>query len=289
MTNAPWRMACGPAGRSAAGHDGAYRNWAFIGHSLRETFGDPLFVRAQRGIVPTSRALALVEPLRRVMGGIDAIFQPPEFLPEQAQSQFTIAATDYALRAVVLPFVAALRSRAPGIRVAAVGLEDDTVQMQLERGDIDVALLTPDSMPGDLHARRLFDERYVCALRAGHPAAGAGGLTLDAFCGLDHVLVSYRGSAFRGVTDAALEQLGRRRKVALSVSSFLILPELLRASDMAAVVPERLVSGIAGIDLFDPPLAIPGFTKTAAWHERTHHDIAHRWLRELMFDACQGS
>ena len=289
MTNAPWRMACGPAGRSAAGHDGGYRNWAFIGHSLRETFGDPLFVRAQRGIVPTSRALALVEPLRRVMGGIDAIFQPPEFLPEQAQSQFTIAATDYALRAVVLPFVAALRSRAPGIRVAAVGLEDDTVQMQLERGDIDVALLTPDSTPGDVHARRLFDERYVCALRTGHPAAAAGGLTLDAFCGLDHVLVSYRGGAFRGVTDTALEQLGRRRKVALSASSFLILPELLRASDMAAAVPERLVSGIAGIDLFEPPLAIPGFTKTVAWHERTHHDIAHRWLRDLMFDACQDS
>ena len=252
---------------------------------LRDTFGDPLFVRARRGIVPTDRALLLEAPLRQVVHGIDALLQPAEFIPAQAQLRFTVAATDYALRAVVLPFIALLKERAPGIRVAVVGVEDGIVHAQLERGDVDVALLTPDSTPGDLHARRLFDERYVCAMRAGHPAARRK-LTLERFCALDHALVSYRGGNFEGATDAALGQLGMRRTVSLSVASFLILPEVLRASDMVAVVPARLVAGMEGLAVRAPPLEIPGFTKTLAWHGRTHRDPAQRWLRELLAEAC---
>lgn len=252
---------------------------------LRDTFGDPLFVRARRGIVPTARAMALVAPLRQVVLGIDALLQPARFVPEEATLRFTIAATDYALRAVVLPFVALLKERAPGIEIAVVGVADDRVLAQLERGDIDMALLTPDSTPGDLHARHLFDERYVCAMRSGHSAA-RGRLTLDRFCALDHALVSNRGGGFTGATDVALERLGRRRTVSLSVASFLILPEVLRASDMVAVVPARLVAGMPGLAVREPPLEIPGFTKIAVWHERTHQDPAHRWLRELMLEAC---
>lgn len=77
-----------------------------------------------------------------------------------------------------------------------------------------------------------------------------------------------------------------RRRVTLSVKRFLILPEILRASDMVAIVPYRLVAGVEGLRLLEPPLEIPGFTKIAAWHERTHRDPAHRWLRELLFATC---
>jgi DNA-binding transcriptional LysR family regulator len=253
---------------------------------LRETFDDPLFVRAQRGIVPTERALGLALPVKTVMGGIGALLQPAVFEPASAGLTFTIAATDYALRAIAVPFLTALKQRAPRIRVALLALEQALVHTQLERGEVDLALLTPDSTPEDLHARRLFEERYVCVLRADHPAARGGRLTLEQFCALDHALVSYDGGSFHGVTDAALEKLGLARTVSLSVQSFLILPELLRASDLAAVLPARLVAGLPGLAVIEPPLAIPGFTKTAAWHERTHADPAQRWLRELLFESC---
>lgn len=252
---------------------------------LRESFNDPLFVRAQRGIVPTARALALAAPVKAVLANIDALLQPPDFDPLQSTLTVTIAATDYALRAIALPFLALLRERAPHIRVALAPVERLLGQGQLERGEIDLALITPDTTPPELHARALFDERYVCVMRAGHPAA-QDELTLDRFCALDHALVSLTGARFEGVTDEALARLGRRRRVALSVASFLILPEILRASDLVAVAPSRLAQGVDGIVVREAPLAIPGFTKVMAWHERSHHDPGQRWIRELLVQAC---
>jgi len=253
---------------------------------LRESFDDPLFVRAQRGIVPTQRALDLAQPVKQVLADIEALLQPPVFDPASATLTVTVVATDYALRAVALPFVAAVKRQAPHIRVALIPVDSDQqVLARLERGEIDLALMTPESTSPDLHVRRLYEERYVCVMRAGHPAAREE-LTLDRFCGLDHALVSYTGGGFAGVTDEALAQLGRQRNVTLSVKSFLIVPELLRTSDLVAVVPSRLVAGLEGLAVLEPPLPVPGFTKLVAWHERTHRDAGHRWLRELLFATC---
>ncbi len=255
---------------------------------LRESFDDPLFVRTQRGIVPTIRALELAAPLKQILGEIDVLLRPQAFDPATAELTLTIASTDYALQAVVLPFLEALRRKAPGVRVAVVPVQDALLQTQFERGEIDLALVTPDSALPELHARRLFDERYVCVMRARHPDAQGGALSLERFCELDHALVSYSGGSFRGVTDEALARLGRERRVTVSVTSFLVLPRILKSSDLIAVVPERLVARSQGLATLEPPLEIPGFTKTVAWHERTHRAPAHRWVRELLFRTCDA-
>lgn len=114
-------------------------------------------------------------------------------------------------------------------------------------------------------------------LRADHPDAQVP-LSLDRFCALEHILVSYEGESFWGVTDDALAKVGRKRRVGLSVSSFLVLPEVLVVSDMIAVVPSRLArarvnlrAGAAGGDSRFLP-------KSMAWHERNHRDPAQQWL-----------
>ncbi|UPG90217.1 LysR family transcriptional regulator [Luteibacter aegosomaticola] len=257
---------------------------------LRETFSDPLFARTGRGIVPTSRALELAVPLKQVLAGAAALLQPAVFEPATATASMTIAATDYALRAVAVPFIAALKAKAPHVRLALIPVDDRQVHGQLERGEVDLALVTPDGLAPDLHARHLFDEHYVCALRAGHPAIrGNRRLTLKRFCELDHALVSYSGGSFRGITDETLDRLGMHREVTVSVKSFIVVPDVLRATDMVAVLPSRLVTDVDGLVVCAPPLEIPGFTKMAVWHERSHHDPAQRWLRSLLFETSQGN
>ncbi|WP_321963399.1 LysR family transcriptional regulator [Paraburkholderia sp. J7] len=258
---------------------------------LRESFGDPLFVRSQRGIVPTERALQLAAPLKQVLSEIEQMLQPQAFAPAEAEMTLTLASTDYALRAVVVPFLARLRESAPGVRAVIVPVQHERLQAQLESGDVDMALITPETAPADLHARRLFDERYVCVMRADHPAA-ARRLTLERFCALDHALVSYAGASLSGVTDEALARVGRARRVTVSVNSFLVLPDILLTSDLIAVVPSRLVKdargSAQGLAVIEPPLEIPGFTKTLAWHERTHRSPGHQWVRALLFETCEA-
>lgn len=253
---------------------------------LQESFGEPLFVRSQRGVQPTLRALGLASAIKRILADVEVLLRPSSFDPETAVFTITVAATDYALQAIVLPFVAKLRVLAPGIRLATRPIDNDRIAQQFDRGDLDLALMTPETAPLDLHARRLFDESYVCAMRSDHPDAGTLAISLDRFCALDHALVSLAGDSFWGVTDDALVQIGRARRVTLSFHSFLAMAEVLRTTDLIAVVPRRLTVNSRGLAAREPPVAVSGFTKLAVWHGRTHHDDGHRWARALLFKTC---
>ncbi|MEC9433155.1 MAG: LysR family transcriptional regulator [Pseudomonadota bacterium] len=253
---------------------------------LREAFDDPLFVRTQRGILPTPRAEALAEPLAAVLGGIEALLQAEAFDPARAELTLSVAATDYAQRAVLLPFLDRLRREAPGARLSVRPVAPDFAR-SLAEGELDMALVTPEMAPGTLRSRRLFDETYLTLLRADHPRRQEVA-TLDGFCDLENAIMSHDGAAFAGATDAALKTLGRRRRVVASVPNFTILIDLVRRSDMIAVVPSRLAREETGVANVRPPVEIEGFRKILVWHERLQHDPAQIWLRQLIAECASG-
>lgn len=252
---------------------------------LRDSLDDPLFLRAQTGIVPTTRAEELAPSIRRILSDIGGMLKPPVFDPATAEFTVSLAATDYALHAVVLPFLPTLRAKAPGIRVAIHPAESGHSQSRFEKGEVDLALITPETAPLNLHARHLFDETYVCAMRREHPDAGQETICLDRFCALDQVLVSLSGERFHGVTDIALANVGRQRRVVLSVTSFLVLVEILKTTDLIAIIPNRLAQHDASLSTMAPPVPISGFSKIAVWHDRIHRDPGHRWFRSQLFEA----
>lgn len=254
---------------------------------LRDYFNDPLFIRTHKGMVPTLRALELGGPVKQILTEISILLKPVDFDPVRAELTYTLAATDYALRAVIAPLMLALKQRAPLIRVAVRSYDSERIFHQLERGDVDLALLTPQTTPVDLHSRALYQEEYVCVMRAGHPLAAKGSLTLEQFCAQEHILVSNEGR-FWGGTDEALAEKGLTRRVGMSVNSFLALPELLRLTDMIAVVPYRLAYHHDYLVIMKTPLAVPGFIKSMAWHERAHRNVAHQWIRALCVEVSQN-
>lgn len=255
---------------------------------LRDYFGDPLFIRVQSGMIPTLRASELAGPVKQILTDISVLLAPADFDPASAQLTYTIAATDYALKAVIVPLIAVLKKRAPNIRVAVRSPDNDRLFQQLEHGDIDLALLTPQTTPAALHSRPLYQENYVCLMRCDHPAAAAGFITLEQFCAQEHILVSGQGG-FWGATDEALAKMNLTRRVGMSVNSFLVLPEILRMTDMIAVVPQRLAGNSDHLAVMAVPLEVPGFTKSMAWHERAHRDPAHQWIRALCAEVSQHS
>lgn len=255
---------------------------------LRDYFGDPLFVRTSHGMVPTLRASELSVPVKQILTDIAILLKPMQFDPMTAELTYTLVATDYALKAVVVPLIAALKQHAPRIRIAVRSVDSERMYQQLSRGEVDLALVTPQTTPDDLHGRALYQEEYVCVARCHHPLAAASEMTLEQFCEQEHILVSTEGR-FMGVTDEALAELSLTRRVGVSVNSFLVIPDILRSTDMIAVVPGRMVPVDSDLAIIPLPLNVPGFTKSMAWHERTHRDPAHQWIRALCVEISQHS
>ncbi|MFS1701374.1 LysR family transcriptional regulator [Alteromonas sp. AMM-1] len=249
---------------------------------LRESLNDPLFVRSQHGIVPTVRAKELASPIKKVLSELDTALQPPVFSPQTSALTFSMAGTDYSLSAIILPFIKTLNALAPDIRIATHFIRDDQIFQQMEKSLIDVAFMTPETAPGDLKGKVLFNEEYVCIMSVNHPLATQQQLTLDAFCNADHAIVSYQGGAFAGITDQVLKEKGLARKVAISVPSFLVLMELIQQTQLIAVAPKRLVTNNINIKTMELPITIPGFTKYMVWHESTHLSPAHQWIRQQL-------
>jgi DNA-binding transcriptional LysR family regulator len=248
---------------------------------LRDLFGDPLLIPAQRGMIPTARALELQEPLHQALEGVRAVIaERVPFDPASADLVVTIAASDYIQYAVLLPLMLVLKREAPMIRLAWRALDGRLVADQAERGEIDLAIMTPETGPDLLRSRKLFDERYVCIARRDHPRVHRS-LDLDTFAALEHVVVSPRGGRFTGPTDVALEAHFLSRRVAMSVASFLMVPEIVARSDMIALVPKRLIRDHDDrLVVCEPPIPVTGFAIGMLWHDRNTAHPPQRWLRD---------
>ncbi|MCU9950984.1 LysR family transcriptional regulator [Pseudomonas sp. PDM13] len=252
---------------------------------LRGIFDDPLLLPGPRGMRPTARAEELREPLRQALESLERAVAPASpFDPAQARDTWRVAATDYGESAILLPALAGLRAAAPGTRIAVVEMVPSRIAKQAELGDIDLAFHTAEGSPLNLRRRTLFAERYVLAGRAGHPRLKRRP-TLKQFCTLDQVIVSPDGGGFSGVTDDALAQHGLARRVVLSVPHFLFLRSVLESTDLVAMLPERLVGNSGTLQVVDAPLEVPGYEMAMLWHERSHRDPAHQWLREQIVKA----
>lgn len=249
---------------------------------LRDNFDDPLFVRARRGIVPTPRAEALAMPVKQALADIETLLQTNDFDPATAEQTITVAGTDYSMRNILVPFLKVLREAAPGMRLRMLSIDDATIETQLERGDIDLALMTEATSPESCLSETLFSEHYVCVMRDDHPLSSELPLSLNAFCQAPQALMSYVDGALSGDTDRALQEQGRSRHVAVSVPNFLVLCEVLRNSDLIAVLPSRIAEHTPDLSISPTPLEVSGFSKTMVWHQRTDNDTPLIWVREQL-------
>ncbi|MBU6953426.1 LysR family transcriptional regulator [Hahella sp. HN01] len=247
---------------------------------LREYFDDPLLLPGPRGMRPTARAEELREPLRLALASLaEAVAPTRDFDPSVASHTWRIAASDYSESTVLQPALPGLRELSPDSRLAVLDIVPAMLARQAERGEVDLIFHTTEDAPRGLHQQALFQERYVLVGRAGHTKLKRKP-TLNQFCRLEHVIVSKDGGGFYGATDEQLAKSGLERRVVLSVPHFLFLREVIATSDLVAMLPSRLVADNDKYRVVEPPVEIPGFEMSMFWHERSHRDPAHEWLRE---------
>lgn len=248
---------------------------------LRVYFDDPILIRTSQGMVPTNRAAALAEPLARIIGEIENLVQPDEFVPAELETVFKIGTTDNSFRSVGIPFAAKLQALAPKTRVAFFNLRREEMEEKLAQGQLDAAIAAHTAAPENLRYKKLYHEHFTCAMREKHPVLQEE-WTVDAFCRQTFALGSFFGGSFSGAIDRDLAKIGKSRTVALSVQNFALIPDLLRQSDLLAVVPSRLVQKGDRLATLPLPFESQGYDKLLLWHERAHFDVVQQWMRGVM-------
>ena len=252
---------------------------------LRELLDDPLLSPALhgRGMVLTPRALALKAELVAPFSALAAALSPPpRFDPLSSKHTFRIIANDNSAAIAGSSLVMRLQgSDGAGIRLAFLHLDRHRFAEQLENGEADVVLASEAlvSKQPSLVTRVLLRDRFATARRRGKPSQTRP-FDVDAFCSLDHVMISPSGG-FNGPIDEALAALGRARRITVSVPTYLLAVSLVARTHLVATLPSRLLSGFGDIlDVLETPLDLPPFNLAMGWHPRMQTDAAHVWLRE---------
>lgn len=253
---------------------------------LREATGDPLLVRAGRGLVPTPRALELRERVGQLVQDTEAVLRPAEKLDIRRLARtFTLRTREGFVENFGAGLIARAGEEAPGVRLRFIQkLDKDSLLLRNGTVDLETGIVA-NTMGPEVRAQALFRDRFVGVVRSGHPLAD-GEVTPTRYAAGKHIGVSLRGHS-TGPIDAAMGPFGLEREIVTIVGGFQTALALARSSDLVATVPERHTGNLrAGMHSFPLPIPMPEFTVSLLWHPRFHADPAHRWLRELVLDSC---
>ncbi|MGY2255051.1 LysR family transcriptional regulator [Pseudomonas reactans] len=253
---------------------------------LRETTGDPLLVRAGRGLVPTPRAVALREQVSRLVQEANAVLRPVQSLDmAQVARTFTLRTSEEFVENFGPALLARIAQDAPGVRLRFINkIDKDSTLLREGSVDLETGVVDPTASP-EVLTQALFRDRLVGVVRSGHPLS-RGDVSVERYAAGQHVYVSRRGQD-RGQIDDALEAQGLTRQINTVVAGFATAIALARDTDLIASVPERYTAHQRqGLHSFALPLALPTFTVSMLWHPRLDADLTHRWLRGCLREVC---
>ncbi|MBV8047176.1 MAG: LysR family transcriptional regulator [Paludibacterium sp.] len=253
---------------------------------LRAVTGDPLLVRAGRGLVPTPRALALRDQAARLVEDVEAVLRPA-LAPDLAllARTFTLRTSEGFVENFGPALIARVAADAPNARLRFMQKVDkDSAPLRDGTVDLETGVVDETSGP-ELRVQALFRDRFIGVVRQGHPLS-QGGITPARYAEGLHISVSRRGRD-TGRIDDALAALGLTRRVSTIVGGFATALALARATDLIASVPERHTGNLRdGMVSFPLPVETPPLTVSMLWHPRLQADPAHRWLRDCVRAVC---
>jgi len=255
---------------------------------LRLMLQDQLFVRERYGIQPTPIALQLAPIIAEAIARLDdAVLGQQDFDPAKAERVLTIAPNGYVEFVLVPAIVARLQETAPGIKLRLTPYGNDLVETGVVSGTTALVMGRIVDPPDNLVVQHVMDEGLACIVRADHPDVGDS-ITREQFERLKHVNVMPPGRMRAGLFQA-LSQQQLKRDVAISVTNFFAVSEMVAVTDYCATLPNLICRRLAQdprLKVLPAPVDLGTFPVEIAWHVRYRNDPAHRWLRALIGDVA---
>ena len=262
---------------------------------LRFLFADPLFVRRDRGMEPTARALELAGPIHGALADISqTLTQQTRFEPLTAHATVKIATIDLYHTRLLPSLVQYLRRHAPSIDLQVRANDCSQLHEQLAMGEVDIAFAPLGTKTAELFAEPLWNDRLVMLAGKDNPLVEP--LTIEAYAAAahlvdaGHVQVSPDGVG-TSVVDAILSARGLRRRIALVLPNAAGIPFIVAATDLVATLPRRIVDGLLpmkDVRLLAPPLPDVEVSPRMFWHRRSHADPLQVWLRAAIREIAAG-
>lgn len=257
---------------------------------LRDLLRDPLFIRERYGIRPTQLAEELAPTISAALAQLDdLVVHQQEFDAANAERQFLIAPNSYAELALMPALVARLREQAPGIKLRMTPFGNDLAETGIMSGTTAMVLGRVVDPPDNLVVQHLMDDGLACIVRSDHPDIDDQ-ITRDQFESLKHVNVLPPGRIRAGLFQALGKQ-NLKREVAVSVTHFLAVPEIIAVTDYCATLPILICRSLQRdprLKVLATPVDLGTFPVELAWHVRYRHDPAHQWLRALIVDTARS-
>lgn len=253
---------------------------------LREATGDPLLVRAGRGLAPTPRALALREDVPRLVAAVERVLRPEAALDLAGLKRtFTLRSSDGFVESFGADLVSRTAAEAPGVRLNFLQKPDkDSTPLREGRVDLETGVIA-QSLGPEVLTTALFRDRLIGVVREGHPL-GQTKITAAAYLRARHVVVSRSGHEDDAVNLPFMPTAPKRPAGAI-VSGFSAALALARHTDLVATVPEKHTANLrGGMSSFPLPVRSLEFTVSMLWHPRMDADPAHRWLRQCLREIC---
>lgn len=249
---------------------------------LRDVYDDPLFLRSGKRMVPTPRVHGLIQPVRDALAALQQTLAAPlAFDPATNRKQIVLGMRDIVETVLVPQLVPVLEQEAPLTQLSSARVARRDMEAELASGRLDLAFDVLLPVGAAIRHCKLMESRFVVVSRKRHGRL-RGGLTLERYLQLRHVVVSSRRSG-PTIEDFELSRLGMHREIGMRCQNFFVAWRTVAQSDMLLTVPESLTRQ-AGFDadlkIWPMPVALPDLGVHMYWHENLEDDPASRWLRQ---------
>jgi DNA-binding transcriptional LysR family regulator len=257
---------------------------------LRYALKDELFVRTPEGMQPTPRAERMAGPVRAALRELQVTVEPDEFDASQTSRSYTIAANNYAARAVIPALARRMAKLAPSTVLEVRPIGALHLLDQLDAGGVDLALTTLIEGGDRFKCVGLLDDEYVAILSSDNPVAAELELSIEAFAALPHIAITSSGDDTHFIDDALADH-GLARLVSAKVPLHSLILMLI-GSEALAVVPRRVAADLVAIcplTMRPLPFPSPRVSLSMIWHRRLDNHPAHRWLRGTLRAVAAGT
>lgn len=253
---------------------------------LRGMFNDDLLVRTSAGYVRTIRGEQLYDRLPVTLDAVRELVSSRTTGSEAWRSTIRLAMPDHQALVLLTHVLGRLANGPMNTDVVTEPLMPNMLK-RLEGGELDIVVGQVSGATTGFFQRTLYTDEYACLLRRDHPALRQD-WSPGRFHELRHAVTAPGYDGERSHVAEILAKVSPRQRCIVSPNMMGTAMAVVD-SDMVLTVPRRVAIKMATLlplRMIELPVTVAPYEVTLLWHERSHRNTEHGWVRAQIAAAA---